>query len=73
MNETVFDWSVVASYHGNCFKKSGQVFFPLYSLVAKQRTVPMTIKSCDILPHNLQIIPVKSYIADNGILETNKL
>ena len=64
-------WSVVASYHGNCFKKSGQGLFYLYSLVAKQRTVPMRIKSWDILQHVLQVLPVKSYNPESGILETN--
>ena len=28
-------------------------------------------KIWDILAHDIQVLPVKSYIADNGFLETN--
>ena len=50
-------------------RSQARVVLPIF--FGCEETMPMRIKSWDILSHDLQVLPVKSYNPDDGILEIN--
>ena len=61
-------WQVVASNHGNEFKTPDHALFTYILLLLSNGPCPWG-QEIGILSHDPQVLPLKSYIPEGGILD----